>query len=419
MNPSTSKRHHRPIWDRGEPIDEEMLAFTIGDDWRMDRELIAFDIQGSIAHAGGLQQADLLSEQDHDSIVDGLNQLLVAHLDGEWTMESSDEDVHSAVERRLIDLIGEAGERLHLGRSRNDQVATDMRLWLRSAAAQTSEFVQELLIAMNAFAAVHGALPIPGYTHLRRAMPSSVADWIGAHAAALQASVDELSAAEKRWELCPLGSGSGYGVPLPLQREWVAQALGFEGAEAPVTLPQLSRGRAELAYLTALESIAIDLGKLAADLWLYSSHEFGFLILPTAFTTGSSLMPQKRNPDVIELMRGQCRQVVQDRDALRAVLLDLPSGYHRDFQLIKPPLFRAHGRMKLMLPLLTRLIPDLSFDLPTLTTAAADPALQATAEALANAGKAGATFRAAYRQQAEVSTGLLGSRTNTSAQQRR
>ena len=189
-------------------------------------------------------------------------------------------------------------------------------------------------------------------------------------------------------------------MPLPLQREWVAQALGFDGAETPVTLPQLSRGRAELAYLTALESVAIDLGKLAADLWLYSSHEFGFLILPTAFTTGSSLMPQKRNPDVIELMRGQCRQVVQDRDALRAVLLDLPSGYHRDFQLIKPPLFRAHNRMQKMLPLLTRLIPALQFDLPTLTTAAADPALQATAEALANAGSTGTTFRAAYRQQA-------------------
>nr|MBC8406415.1 argininosuccinate lyase [Planctomycetota bacterium] len=304
MNTSTSKPHHRPIWDRGEPIDEEMLAFTIGDDWLMDRELIAFDIQGSIAHAGGLQQADLLSEQDHASIMDGLNRLLASHLAGEWTLESSDEDVHSAVERRLIDLIGEAGERLHLGRSRNDQVATDMRLWLRAAAGQTSGLVQKLLAAMNAFVAEHGALPIPGYTHLRRAMPSSVADWMAAHAAALQASMDPLFAAATRWKNCPLGSGSGYGVPLPLQREWVAQALGFNGAETPVTLPQLSRGRAELAYLTALESVAIDLGKLAADLWLYSSHEFGFLILPTAFTTGSSLMPQKRNPDVIELMRG-------------------------------------------------------------------------------------------------------------------
>ena len=395
-------RHHRPIWDRGEPIDADMLAFTIGDDWLMDRELVVFDIQGSLAHAGGLHQAKLLSDADFERIVSGLQSLLDSWRAGDWDLESCDEDVHSAIERRLMEQIGEAGERLHFGRSRNDQVATDMRLWLRAAAAETKRKTLAVLESMAVVAATSGSLPLPGYTHLRRAMPSTVGDWIGAHIAALRASALELENAAARLAFCPLGSGSGYGVPVPLERAWVATQLGFDGPELPVTLAQLSRGRAELAYLTALEAIALDLGKLASDLWLYSSREFGYLHLPTAFTTGSSLMPQKRNPDVVELMRAQCRQVVQDRDSLRAVLVDLPSGYHRDFQLIKPPLFRAHQRMGTLMVLLSRLLPELQFDLGALETAAADPVLQATAEALASAAQEGSTFRAAYRQRAKL-----------------
>jgi argininosuccinate lyase len=397
----TKQSHHRPIWDRGEAVDSEMLAFTIGDDWLMDKELVAFDIQGSIAHAGGLRESNLLSVDDHDVIVAGLGQLLQAWHAGEWSMEAADEDVHSAVERRLTDLVGEVGGRLHLGRSRNDQVATDIRLWIRSAGRQLEQQLDSLRSAMQSLVKKDGTLPLPGYTHLRRAMPSSVGDWMKAHDAGIQRSQGELEAASVRWATCPLGSGSGYGVPLALQRSWVAEKLGFEGPEQPVTLSQLSRGRAELAFVTVLESVALDLGKLASDLWLYSSSEFGFLHLPTEFTTGSSLMPQKRNPDVLELVRAQCRQVAQDRDALRAVLIDLPSGYHRDFQLLKPPLFRAFRRMKTMLPLLSRLLPALKFEIESLNEAAADPALAATAAALAKATKDGSTFRAAYREGAK------------------
>jgi argininosuccinate lyase len=405
MKTSNPTRHHRPIWDRGEPIDEEMLAFTIGDDWLMDQQLVAIDIQGSIAHADGLLKADLLSDLDHQSITDGLRQLSQSFEAGQWNVEPADEDVHSAVERRLIDLIGEAGERLHLGRSRNDQVATDMRLWLRQAAAEAAGKTESAIAEITGLIQREGELPIPGYTHLRRAMPSTVADWLGAHCAALQMSLQELKSSAIRWSKCPLGSGSGYGVPLPLQREWVANKLGFDAPETPVTLVQLSRGRPELAYLTAVESIAMDIGKLMADLWLYSSHEFNFVALPIAFTTGSSMMPQKRNPDVVELIRSHCRQIVHDRDALRAVILDLPSGYHRDFQLIKPPLFRAHDRITKILPLLARMIPQLEFNHQSLSAAADDPDLKATAQALSKSGKEGATFRSAYRYQAKAFPG--------------
>lgn len=388
--------HHRPIWDRGEAVDAEMLAFTIGDDWAMDRALVAHDLRASLAHADALHKAKALDAAAHAKIRGGLEELEREHIDGSWTVEAADEDVHSAVDRRLTEKIGEDGKRLHTGRSRNEQVATAVRLWLRESASFTAESLGGLIGALDEVEAARGKLPLPGYTHLRRAMPSTVRDWASAFAAAFRADAADLEAAGERWSKCPLGSGSGYGLPLKLDRRFLARTLGFAGPENPVTAVQHGRGRAELAYLTALEGIALDLGKLAADLWLYTSAEFGFVGLPTAFTTGSSLMPHKRNPDLIELVRAHARQVVADRAALLAVISDLPSGYHRDFQLIKPPLFRAHARVSAMLPLLARMLPLLEWREEALRSAAADPALQATARALEAAAK-GVPFREAYR----------------------
>lgn len=389
-------QHHKPIWDRGEPVDAAMLAFTIGDDWLMDRELVAHDLRISLAHADALKRAKLLDAAAHARIKAGLEELAREHAEGAWTVEPADEDVHSAVDRRLTAKIGDDGKRLHAGRSRNEQVATAVLLWLREAAASAGEALGTLAGALEELAAERAATPLPGYTHLRRAMPSTVGDWAAAHAAALRADAAELAAAGARWARCPLGSGSGYGLPVRLDRRFLARELGFAGPADPVTAVQHGRGRAELAYLTVLEGVALDVGKLAADLWLYSAKEFGFLALPTAFTTGSSLMPQKRNPDLLELARAHCRQAVADRAALLAVLADLPSGYHRDFQLLKPPLFRAHARTSALLPLLARLIPALEWNEGALRAAAEDPALQATARALA-AAASGVPFREAYR----------------------
>ena len=390
-------KHHKPIWDRGQAIDEEMMSYTIGDDWLQDQRLVEVDIRGSMAHVAGLIHADLLPHECGANIQKGLSELLEGWRRGDWNVGPEDEDVHSAIERRLIDLIGEDGGRMHLGRSRNDQVAVDMRLWLRRSSEETSQALSRLIHACAAIADRSGELPIPGYTHLRRAMPSTIWDWIGAHGSAFAADLVDLKHAGARWKDCPLGSGSGYGIPLPLDRDFVAAELGFEGPEEPVTAVQHSRGRAELAYVSALESIALDVGKLAADLWLYSSSEFGFVTLPIPFTTGSSLMPQKRNPDLIELLRANARQVVAERSALLAVLQDLPSGYHRDFQLIKPPLFRAHDRLLGSLKILTRFLPGLEFQSENLAEAANDPDLQATAKALTAAAK-GKSFRTAYRE---------------------
>ena len=398
----TERRFHRPVWDRGDAIDDEMLAFTIGDDWQMDQRLVAVDILGSLAHVDGLLEAELVSADDHAAIRGGLEDLLAAWERGEWNVEPGDEDVHSAVERRLTAAIGDAAKRLHTGRSRNDQVAVDMRLWLRDAVDLLAEHTTELVGALDERADQDGAVELPGYTHLRRGMPSSIGDWARAHARALEADRAELDVVRARIRHCPLGSGAGYGVPLPLERAFVAERLGFEAPEEPVTLVQHSRGRAELSYVTALEAVALELGKLAADLWLYSTSEFSFVRLPVELTTGSSLMPHKRNPDLIELVRGQARQVVADRAALVDVVRDLPSGYHRDFQLIKPPLFRAHDRVTTALPLVTRLVQKLELDHEALAQAAADPSLNITARALERA-QAGETFRDAYRDESRRS----------------
>ncbi len=396
--------HHSPIWDRGDPIDADMLAFTIGDDWLHDRRLVEHDIRASLAHVSGLMRVGLIEAATGERLHAGLLALLEQWRAGEWTLGPEDEDVHSAVERRLTEQIGADGGRMHLGRSRNDQVAVDLRLWLRAAAAATHTRIEELCQVLVNMARNSGTLPLSGYTHMRPAMPSTVGDWLAAHRAALQADLSDLEQAAARWRKCPLGSGSGYGIPLPLDRAFVATELGFDGAESPITAVQHSRGRPELAYLNVIEGVALNLSKLAADLWIYSTHEFGLVRLPVAFTTGSSLMPHKRNPDLIELLRGQCRQTLADRAALVAVIQDLPSGYHRDFQLVKPPLFRAHDRMQAALSICARALPELEWQQDALRAAASDPGLQATAKAL-QAAEQGSNFRESYRKVSRESPG--------------
>ena len=395
-SPKEEKPFARPIWDRGDEIDAQMMCYTVGDDWFQDRRLVEFDIRGSLAHADGLLRAELIEVVDHRAITEGLRSLLEEHRSGAWTVEPTDEDVHSAVERRLIERIGVAGKRLHTGRSRNDQVAVDLRLWLRQASLETKDHAGSLCGELRRLGARYDDVPLPGYTHLRRAMPSTVALWSEAHAVALEESFAAFHPLSVRLRRCPLGSGAGYGVPVEFDRRGVAQALGFEGPEEPVTLTQNTRGRAELEYLSALESIALDLGKLVADLWLFTTQEFGFATIPAELTTGSSMMPQKRNPDVIELVRAHMRGVIADRASLLDVLRDLPSGYHRDFQAVKPPLFRAHDRMAGALAILPRLVAGLAFDVDALGEACQDPGLLATHRALQRV-KQGSAFRDAYR----------------------
>jgi len=330
------------LWDKGLPLDQRILRFTAGEDHVLDERLVPYDVAASIAHARMLERQGLLSATDAQAICDGLQALGEAHAAGEWSISLDDEDCHSALERRLTERIGAAGGRVHLGRSRNDQVLTAMRLYLKEAGAHLAALCGDVVAALESLAAQQGQIALPGYTHMQPAMPSSVALWAGGFAAELEDDRLGLEAAARRADRSPLGSAAGYGVgDLPIDREQTRAALGFAAVHEPVTAVQLSRGKAEATLLFELNLTVGDLSRLASDLLLFYMREVAFVDLPREMTTGSSIMPQKRNPDVFELVRGAQATMSGALLEAMAVTAKLPSGYHRDLQRLKAPLFRG------------------------------------------------------------------------------
>lgn len=330
------------LWDKGQPLDERILRFTAGEDHHLDERLVEYDVRASIAHARMLESNGLLDAGDCAAICDGLEKLGAEHAAGRWTIELGDEDVHGALERRLIAAIGEAGGRVHLGRSRNDQVLAALRLYMKDAAEHVAALTDEAIGALERVAVEQGGIALPGYTHMQPAMPSSVELWARGFAAELADDRDGLLRARARADLNPLGSAAGYGVAgLPLDREATASELGFAATQEPVTAVQLSRGKAEAALIFELALLVGDLGRLASDLLLFYTDEFAYVSLPVEMTTGSSIMPQKRNPDVFELVRGAQATVSASLLEALAIPAKLGSGYHRDMQRLKAPLFRS------------------------------------------------------------------------------
>jgi argininosuccinate lyase len=387
------------LWDRGEPLDERVLAYTAGEDHRLDDRLVPHDVTASIAHAEMLHDVGLLSPQDLAAIREGLAALAREHAAGAWQVELADEDVHTALERRLTARIGPAGARVHLGRSRNDQVLAALRLYLREAVAELAAGARAAASELDDLAAREAATPLPGYTHLQRAMPSSVALWAGGFAAELRDDALGLAACSRRIEKNPLGSGAGYGIPLlPIDREATRRRLGFAAVHAPVTAVQLSRGKAEAQVLFEAALLMQDLGRLAADLVLFATREFAFVSLPPAMTTGSSMLPQKRNPDVFELVRGRSATAHACLHEALAVPSRLPSGYHRDLQLLKAPLFRGIDLASDTLAIVIAALPGVRFHAERIRI---DPDLHAAEEAYRLVLEEGLSFRDAYRRIAE------------------
>ena len=330
------------LWDKGIPLDERILRFTAGEDHRLDERLVEYDVRASIAHARMLEKQDLLTPEDCNAICGGLEILAEQPAAGQWSIELEQEDVHSALEQRLIELIGPAGGRVHLGRSRNDQVLAALRLYMRAAGRTLADGANEVANELDSVSERQGELTLPGYTHMQPAMPSSVALWAGGFAAELRDDAEGLIAAARRADLNPLGSAAGYGAAgLPLDREATREALNFSRTQMPVTAVQLSRGKAEAALIFELTLLLGDLGRLAADLLLFYTEEFAFVALPDEMTTGSSIMPQKRNPDVFELVRSAQAVTMAALSETLAITTKLTSGYQRDLQRLKPPLFRS------------------------------------------------------------------------------
>jgi argininosuccinate lyase len=387
------------LWDKGAPLDERVLAYTAGDDYALDERLVKYDVRASIAHAEMLNGAGLLADADLATIRSGLSALGEEHAAGKWKIELADEDGQTALEKRLTARIGPAGGRVHLGRSRNDQVLTALRLYLLDAGAELAAAAGNCAAALDALAKREGATVLPGYTHMQQAMPSSVALWAGGFAAELRDDAAGLAAAGRRASRNPLGSAAGYGTPgLPLDRDQTRRKLGFESVHEPVTAVQLARGKAEAQLLFECALLMQDLGRLAADLLLFYTQEFAFVTLPDSFTTGSSIMPQKRNPDVFELVRGRTAVAQACLGEVLGIFAKLPSGYQRDLQLIKPPLFRGIDLALATAHIMTVGIEGVRFRTGTIRL---DPSIHAAEEANALVVREGIPFREAYRRIAD------------------
>jgi argininosuccinate lyase len=384
------------LWDKGTPLDERVLRYTAGEDHALDDRLVRYDVRASIAHAEMLNAQGLLPLADLDAIRDGLKELGEEHARGHWHVELADEDGQTALERRLTERVGAAGARIHLGRSRNDQVLTAIRLYVREAIEDLESGALQVADALDELGVREGGTALPGYTHMQQAMPSSVPLWAGGFAAEIRDDAQGLVAAARRLARSPLGSAAGYGTPgLPIDREATRAALGFAAVQEPVTAVQLSRGKAEAQLLFEITLLMQDLSRFAADVLLYSTHEFGFLRLADAFTTGSSIMPQKRNPDVFELIRGRSATALGCLVEALGVCAKLPPGYNRDLQLLKFPLFRAIDLAFETLAILRPAIGALRFDARAIRL---DPAIHAAEEANRLAVREGIPFREAYRR---------------------
>ncbi len=384
------------LWDKGGTLDSRVLEYTAGDDYILDNRLVAYDIRASIAHAEMLGAQGLIPPQDTATIRDALIAIGAEHARGEWRITLDQEDCQTAIENLLTTRIGAAGGRLHAGRSRNDQVLAALRLYMSDAAHTLSAAAITVADALDALAARHADIALPGYTHMQQAMPSSVALWAGGYAAEIRDDAAGLEQTQRRISKNPLGSAAGFGTPnLPVDREDTRRRLDFAATHEPVTAVQLSRGKAEAQLLFEISLLTQDIARLAADLTLFYTQEYGFVSLPETFTTGSSIMPQKRNPDVFELMRGRAGVAQGALCEVLAITQKLNSGYHRDLQLIKPPLFRGIDSCLQTLSILPSALEGVRF-LPQKIIL--DPTIHAAAAANALVAQEGIPFREAYRR---------------------
>ncbi len=387
------------LWEKGLPLDQRVLRYTAGEDHLLDGRLVRYDVRGSVAHADMLAAQGLISEQDRDDIRDGLKRLEEQHANGKWEISLEDEDVHTALETRLTADIGDAGGRLHLGRSRNDQVLTALRLYLKDVADDVAARVGKLGDELAALRERQGDVELPGYTHMQQAMPSTVALWCGGFEEAFDDAKAGLAASKRRMDKNPLGSAAGYGTPgLPLDREQTTAALGFAETQQPVTAAQLSRGKAESGLLFELSLLMNDLSRMASDLLMFYTQEFAYISLAADVTTGSSIMPQKRNPDVLELLRSSSATVQACLSEAMNITAKLPSGYQRDLQRLKSPLFRGIDLSIESVDIMAYLISGVEFRPENIRL---DDGIFATAEAYALVHDEGIPFREAYRRIAE------------------
>ena len=384
------------LWNKGTSATSAVEGFTVGNDRVLDLRLARHDVLGSLAHIKMLESIGLLSSDELARLSSALEGILKSIESGDFKLEDDVEDIHSQVELLLTRELGEVGKKIHSGRSRNDQILLDIRLFLREELATVRDEVKTLFNTLQALSEKHKEVLLPGYTHAQLAMPSSFGLWFGAYAEALVDDLTVLNAARKVINRNPLGSAAGYGNSFPLDREMTTRLLGFDTPVYNSIAAQMGRGKSEKCVASALGNIALTLNKLASDCCMYMSPNFGFIHFPDSLTTGSSIMPHKKNPDVWELVRARCNRIMASENEISLLCSNMPHGYHRDYQILKDILFpvleMTHASLQMSNYMLEQIeVNDRILDNPMY-------AQMFTVEEVNRRTLAGMPFRDAYRQ---------------------
>ena len=394
------------LWDKGYKIDDAIERFTVGKDKELDLLLAPYDILGTMAHVSMLEHVGLLSKQDLDILLPALRDLYTEAEQGNFIIEEGIEDVHSQVELMLTHRLGDVGKKVHTGRSRNDQVLVDLKLFTRAEIEKTMGLVQRLFKILQTRSEETQNVLMPGYTHLQVAMPSSFGLWLGAYAEALTDDMRLLVAAFEQANQNPLGSAAGYGSSAPLNREMTTRLLGFSDLDYNAIYAQMNRGRMERTVAFAYSSVAETLGRLAMDCCLFNSQNFGFIKLPDTMTTGSSIMPHKKNPDVFELIRAHANRMCAIPDTIRHITTNLPVGYFRDMQLLKEVYFPLFEELNDCLEITCYAVENMHVKEDIMSNPLYAPAF--SVEEVNRRVENGVAFRDAYRQVAdEITQGVF------------
>ena len=384
------------LWDKGDHLDKDVERYTVGEDPRLDRELVPYDCIASIAHAGALRKAGVLKEGERRQLVRELRRIQELARQGKFHIAPDDEDGHTAIEKFLVAVLGDLGKKIHTARSRNDQVAAAIRLYCRDHLRGTLRLLDACTRTMQRRAGKLRRVVMPGYTHARKAMPFSFAGWLEAFAESMQDNRILIQATLDLLDQNPLGTGAGYGIPvLDLDRLQTARELGFRKIQKSPLYVQNSRGKFEAIVVSSLSGIMLDINRIATDLILFSMDEFGFVRLPRSMCTGSSIMPQKLNPDVLEIARAQYHTVIADEFLIKGTIGNLMSGYNRDLQLTKKPLMESFAITESSLRIITSVISRIEVN-EEKCRQACTPEIYATEEAY-QLVKAGMPFRDAYQ----------------------
>ena len=384
------------LWDKGIDVNQEVEKFTIGRDQEMDIFLAPYDVMGSLAHITMLQSIGLLTKEELDALSDELKSIYVLAKSGWIQIEEGVEDIHSQVELMLTRRLGDVGKKIHSGRSRNDQVLVDLKLFTRAELQKLVENISKLFEVLISQSNRYKEVLMPGYTHLQVAMPSSFGLWFGAYAESLVDDLQMLLAAFKVTNRNPLGSAAGYGASFPLNRQMTTDLLGFESMNFNVVYAQMGRGKMERTVASAIASVAATLSKLAFDACMYTSQNFGFIKLPAQYTTGSSIMPHKKNPDVFELTRAKCNKIQAIQQQIILITNNLPSGYYRDLQIIKEVFIPTFAELNDCITMVTRMLSEVEINEHILDDSRYDAIF--SVEKVNELVLQGVPFRDAYKQ---------------------